>query len=88
MQQEAKSLSHVPAGLYKQLSILRDLLSDVREEPTTVGALKDAIAGESNINPHPSKHMDASAAWVHSLDSPASPASCAVLVLVSSVCHE
>eukprot|EP00878_Enallax_costatus_P008487 GHUV01008871.1.p1 GENE.GHUV01008871.1~~GHUV01008871.1.p1 ORF type:complete len:841 (+),score=266.38 GHUV01008871.1:478-3000(+) len=33
------------AGLYKQLTILRDLLSDVRGDPNSVGALKDAIAG-------------------------------------------
>lgn len=35
----------VPPGLYKQLTSLRDLLSDVRGDPSTVGALKDAIAG-------------------------------------------
>lgn len=35
-------------GLYKQLSILRDLLSDARGDPSTVSALKEAIAGEMN----------------------------------------
>ncbi|WIA37068.1 hypothetical protein OEZ86_014043 [Tetradesmus obliquus] len=33
------------AGLYKQLSILRDLIADVREDPGTVHNLKEAIAG-------------------------------------------
>jgi hypothetical protein len=32
-------------GLYKQLSILRDLLADVRGDPGSVHNLKDAIAG-------------------------------------------
>lgn len=40
----------VSTGLYKQLSILRDLLSDVRGDPGTVGSLKDAIAGQSGSN--------------------------------------
>jgi hypothetical protein len=32
-------------GLYKQLSILRDLIADVRGDPGSVHNLKDAIAG-------------------------------------------
>jgi hypothetical protein len=40
-------LSHYSddAGLYKQLSILRDLIADVRGDPGSVHNLKDAIAG-------------------------------------------
>lgn len=41
-------LIFVPAGLYKQLTTLRDLLNDVRADPKSVASLKLPIA--SNVD--------------------------------------